>query len=178
MFMMGDNPILITGSAKCLYDDIKEARKSYPSAPIMAINESGIWLDENIEHWFSFHGESLLGWKAQRDARFGNKDIVLHTIKGRSSGPITAWSFSLGGSSALGAVLVALALGYSPVILCGCPLDNSGYIHGNSKLNSNFLNEVSGPEEKRWLSHIEYFNGRVKSMSGRTKEWLGSVFSR
>jgi hypothetical protein len=73
--------------------------------------------------------------------------------------------------SGLFGAVVALAMGYAPVILAGCPEDDGGHFYDPPGESGDYL---SGGNAAAWLWHREQvFAGRVKSLSGRTREWLG-----
>ena len=80
------------------------------------------------------------------------------------------------GSSALPACYVGLALGYESILLAGVPLDDTGHFFDppedhhlrKDRKWSNFTNEA---QEYIWRN--ARLDGRVKSFSGRSREWLG-----
>jgi len=68
-------------------------------------------------------------------------------------------------------------LGYEEIILCGIPLDDAGHDGEPPWRRTNFTREVAGqinnPENRFWKeARLKVFEGRVRSMSGRTREWL------
>ncbi len=83
------------------------------------------------------------------------------------------WPWTKHGTSGLGAILTALALGYEEIVLCGMPLDESGHNGEPPWRKCGFLNEVPDADPHWRLAIDLAFGGKVKSMSGRTKEWLG-----
>ncbi len=73
----------------------------------------------------------------------------------------------------MGAILVALALGYEGVVVAGMPLDNGPHNGEPPWRVSNVGGEVSD-DDTHWKRAIDLaFKGRVKSLSGRTRGWLG-----
>ena len=66
------------------------------------------------------------------------------------------------GSSAITGTIAALRLGYKKVLLCGCPLEGKAP-EGNPY-------EAFQPG---WVAKKDIFEGRVKSVSGWTKKFLG-----
>ena len=74
-------------------------------------------------------------------------------------------------SSVFGAIYVGLAVGFERIILCGCPLDNTGHYYDPPGMETRF--------EEWTLDYLhtvgrEAFRGRVLSMSGNTAKILGS----
>lgn len=175
--------LLIVGPARCVWDDLETVHPS--SFEVMAINDIGIHLPMPIEHWFSCHGDRLHLWRQCRKPRFRVMDrdqIKLHTCIG-SHQHVHTWPWPGHGSSGLNAIYTGLALGYDNIVLAGVPLDSSGHYfnppddHPLKRLDprpnwSNFENEG---KERVWLNARDrVFHGRVKSLSGRTRDWLGS----
>ena len=70
-------------------------------------------------------------------------------------------------------VLIALAMGYERIMLAGIPLDNRGYCYAPPNNQSMFESETLENEWKE--ARDEVFRDRVRSFSGRTREWLGEV---
>ena len=80
-----------------------------------------------------------------------------------------------------------LHLGYDRVILCGCPLDASGYFEGESKKGraiGHDCRRVGDPSQNLHRTIENYrdkfaklakgeFKGKVFSMSGLTRKLLG-----
>lgn len=84
------------------------------------------------------------------------------------------WPWGGYGTSGLGASLVGLALGYDTVVLAGIPLDNSPHNGEPPWRKCTFATEPPGKVNHNWERAIKLaFQGRVKSLSGRTREWLG-----
>jgi len=77
--------------------------------------------------------------------------------------------------------------GYDPVIMCGCPLDSSGYFEGESVKGAGISHDcrrVGDPDQDVHRTIINYrdkfqklangiFKDKVFSMSGLTRHWLG-----
>ncbi|MHC5035111.1 MAG: hypothetical protein ACYTFZ_08750 [Planctomycetota bacterium] len=90
---------------------------------------------------------------------------------GAETSGFVVWEFNGQGSSGAGAVLAGLAMGYEDVLLAGMPLDDSGHFYDPPYIRSNFLAEA---QERYWtMLRDSVFEGRVRSMSGRSREYLG-----
>lgn len=77
-----------------------------------------------------------------------------------------------GGGSAWDARKLAAGMGFSPVILCGCPLDTSGHV--GSHAFGSFMHREDIVEDLRegLAADTEWHEGAF-SMSGWTREVLG-----
>lgn len=164
-------PALVCGAAWCLHEDLKYARKTYPNASVIAVN--GASGELKAQFLYSKHPSRMPQW-IERQKQFGN-DFTVHGSKYQPNMPWIQywWSDARGGGgSAWGARKLATLLGFSPVILCGAPLDPGGY--------------ASSPIAKlmRRQDVIDRFREEIKadidwhenvfSMSGWTKEFLSS----
>lgn len=176
--------LLILGDARCVWDDVaqwaKPGRRGTIDFPghVMAVNMIGLYI-ENLDHWYSNDGRWL---KRLCDARRPEwakwyPRPQLHSVQ--TVDGVTHWPFSGAGSSGLNAARVGATL-YEEVILAGIPLDDSGHNGEPPWKVTNFTNEVAPQvrceENLIWkTARINDFGGRVRSMSGRTRDWLGPV---
>jgi hypothetical protein len=137
--------MLVVGSAPCLYDDVEEALKLRPFASLMLINGACTAL-ENVEHVLAGHEEKAEFFAAARHKVFPHAPPWrLHgcTMKHRANEmkslcpSVTDWwpfEQGIGSTSASKAAKIAkYHLGFDEVILCGSPLDDSGYFLGEGK---------------------------------------------
>lgn len=177
--------IVVCGAARCLWDDLAALPLvADPSwAHVMAVKQSGMYLPFRFQHWAGAHGERFQymvpmrregyyfkGMNSQQRGVHPQKlGAVIHSEK---AWPLVdyVWVSRMTGTSALFATRIALALGYGEVILCGVPLDTSGRFYDAPWDKGIDLNVV---DMKEWEAFLPAFDGRVKSMSGRTRELLG-----
>ena len=68
--------------------------------------------------------------------------------------------------------MVGLALGYERIIIAGIPLDGNGHFFDPPGA---ITKQFTGTNIKmEWdNARDKYFNGRVKSLSGNSRDWLG-----
>jgi hypothetical protein len=190
--------LLAAGSAPCVAEDLERARAMFPFADTMTIN-GACQLVERAEHLLAGHTDKAELFVAARRRAFPDAPPCrVHANCAASKHPapkhlypsVTDWwgpEFSSGATSAGKAALIGLALGYESVILCGCPMDGSGYAPGESEGIPQFaaVQRVGDPAKqkastiRRYYGTMEQlakttFRGRVFSMSGKTKEWLGA----
>jgi len=145
----------------------------------MAINRAGVDVPGRLDHWVSMDNAFFIYGLYLRGRRFENGDVVpsyvgeVHTQWGRAEISVRhhKWKFSpTGGSSTLFALKVALVMGFSRIVLCGCPMDGQGHYYDSPVLVSGatYWDTESSPE---WDT-ID-FQGKVRSMSGVTRERFG-----
>ena len=169
-------PLLIMGGARCIWDDEKRLG-DWPHHR-MAVNDIGQHYHGTIRHWCSLHPEYFSGWMAYRMGHnYGNRGYVhTHTARGRKGEEHCDFRWpilDIGGSSGLFAVFVALFMGYAPLVLAGMPMDGQGHYFDPPHTDQSQL--AGRPEAIVWAQARDtVFEGRVKSMSGRTRDWLGA----
>lgn len=146
-----------------------------PGWDFLVVNKLGETFPGAIEHWYS-NSTSALGrfMRARRDEYSKEFAPPMHSHS-CEIGASWLWPWPAGGTSGLGAVLTGIGLGYEPIVLCGMPLDNGPHNGEPHWRGTKFLTEAP-PEDKHWRLAIDkVLKGRVRSMSGRTREWLGDA---
>jgi hypothetical protein len=143
---------------------------------VMAVNAVGMHLNR-FEHWYTTHPEYIGIWRAARKVYFDEPDnAVVHCKQGGVTGvpwPISGRYAALSGETAC---IVACELGYTDIILAGIPADGKGHYYP-APIENGWKTPYDHGEDYalnrwRWLRD-NYFNGRVKSLSGNTKDILG-----
>lgn len=168
---------LVLGGAKCLWDDIAAAREILGDLPfsVVACNDAGAAWSGPLDIWASLHPELMSKWVETRRIRGYEpaRQYAYHEdmrVEPRAN-IVTPYHFERthqSASSGIFAAKVAMEQGYR-AILCGVPL-SFGQAH--------FFDSA---EWKGAPSFVEGFKqaapfllGRVKSMSGKTREVLGA----
>jgi len=195
-------PCVVVGSAGCVWDDLERlgARPDrifegqyLPQFGCVTVNDMVMHYPGRVYHAYSNDRWMLGKWAGARRPLYrshvdDSQKIYLHCYQGSQD---NVWPWPGHGSSGLGAVFTALALGYDPVIICGVPLDDSNHYFEPPRTKANFTREVppvknrkpqmigrfglTGEEPSYWENAARVvFQGRVKSMSGRTRELLGA----
>ena len=164
--------LLIMGGARCVWEDLEAIGKF--DGHKMAVNDIGSHYHGGIRHWVTLHPDYMAGWmKYRMGHNYGNRGHVqTHSLKHH---PDIAhyWPLEeIGGSSGLAAVLIGLLLGYSEIVLAGIPMDGQGHYFDPPKGRSAL--DGTGQDQPWFWCRDNVFNGRVKSMSGKTKGWLGA----
>lgn len=146
---------------------------------VMVVNNLGITFPGWIHHWYSNQPRIIRNAEAARrdeyKAEFSG-GWKTHSIR---EGADYRWPWGGHGTSGLGATLVGVGLGYDRIVLCGLPLDDgphNGEPHWRRTIigSRETAGRQSDGKDSHWKRAIELaFDGKVKSMSGRTREWLG-----
>jgi len=169
---------IVLGGAECVWEDVSRWEygtygASWP-AIIVAANDIGCHFPD-VDHWASFHVDKFKGWMQLREAKGYARPRA--TWGWRVGHPVdyvvSPWS---GGSSGMLATQVALALGCSKVILCGMPMTATAHFPESQEFDAN--QTVWSESDGHWRSWVRvheegWFEGRVRSMSGRTRQLLG-----
>lgn len=155
----------------------------------MAVKSAGLFLPFKLQHWAGQHGERFQCMVPLRGYHL-YKGIKLHPeakcmVHSEKAWPLVThvWPGKVHGTSSLFATRVALALGYTEVVLCGIPLDGTGRFYDMPGANGGGLGaEAASGRTIELLDMSEWqrcakqvFDGRVKSMSGKTRELLGGI---
>lgn len=170
---------LVAATGRCLWDDIEKF--DYSGMDIMAVKDAVIHFPDPVHHAFSQHADQLVPMIEIRNlrnpsARRQNNAIIGHTSVDTRFPSLHAWNLPGHGTSTLGAVYVALALGYKRVVIAGAPLDDSGHYFDPPGFKTHFEKRIPDKEKgpKFWeLVYQDVFKGRVRSLSGRTRDLLG-----
>lgn len=183
--------LVICGDASCVWDDLerlglrcdhRRGSVATDQYDIMTVNKMVEVMPADIEHAYSNEPTLLNKFIAARRSEYtlefkGPKHT--HSVR---EGVDHKWPWCGQGTSALGATIVGVGLGYDQIILCGIPLDDGPHNGEPPWRKTAFAtSEACGPKDAgfnglntHWKRAIELgFDGKVKSMSGRTKIWLG-----
>lgn len=179
---------LVLGGAQSVWDDIAalEAVVGRWRGPVLAINNiacerdlrTGQAWERRIDHLCTLHAEKVALWRRKRRelvislGRSPEWDVYETWSCGRRTAVDRHYSGITGGSSGLYAVSVALHLGFERVVLAGVPMTNE---------RNAFRDEAQWKAFRRytdaWVDRsrnaLPLLAGRVRSMSGWTREILG-----
>jgi len=171
--------VVVCGDAACIWDDLERfgcrsdngiAKRGWDFFTVNRLVET---FPGRVEHCYS-----NVAWVIRRHIR-ARRDEYAHEFgpplvsHSRTAGTDFIWSWHGGGTSGLGAILTALALGYDEIVLAGMPLDNGPHNGEPPWRRTRFTTEVNDRDE-HWQRAIELaFEDRVRSLSGRTRDWLG-----
>jgi hypothetical protein len=196
--------MLVVGSAPCVHEDVGRALAMRPFASLMLVNGACTAI-ENAEHVLAGHEEKAEFFARERRERFPNAPPWrLHAcchphrrdMMAKMFPSVTDWhphEIGTGATSASKAAKLAMIMGATEVILCGCPMNQEGYFHGEAKVPQHIMCNRIGDfgmafndkvpvqetriikgyrERLRILAQTE-FKDKVFSMSGFTRDQLG-----
>jgi hypothetical protein len=147
----------------------------------MTVNKLLETFPGDIEHCYSNEPNTLLTFLASRRTEYKREFNAPQNSHSISRGTKYVWPFGGHGTSGLGAVLVCIGLGYERIVVCGMPLDNS---HHNGEPawrkchfeSSEAAGSVGDGVNHHWkVARDLAFQGKVRAMSGRTRDWLGDA---
>ena len=168
---------VVLGAADCMLHDVQRiAQWGYTMRPtIIAVNDAGwVWPDA-LDHWVSLHGEHFPGWQRKRLDSGASMSYDTWT-RPKDDGVKTThrlghWGV---GSSGLYAITVAFHLGIDRVVLCGVPMEARPHIANHEKYGADdWPQSEVDIHRPGWEHHIDKLEGRVKSVSGWTRDLLG-----
>lgn len=162
---------LVLGGAQCLHEDVAAAQKLFKADIIVAVKDIGItW--PHVDYWATFHPERLPKELAQRRAAGLPDPKKVYTYRLRVPDKLNIPMQIIdtkGGSSGMMGTEVALLVA-DKVVLCGIPLDPKQKHYRRPKKEGWPAALVY---RKAWKAAYPKLKGRVRSMSGWTKELLG-----
>ena len=171
--------IVVCADADCIWDDLERFGCRTGNEvdkwgwDFLTVNRLVATFPGRIDHAYSNSGNVLNRCVASRRDEyineFGPPDVTHSTTPGTDH----VWPWHGGGTSGLWAIITALALGYSQVVLAGMPLDNGPH-NGEPHWRATHIAHEAAVGDLHWQRAMALaFKGRVKSLSGRTRDWLG-----
>jgi hypothetical protein len=168
---------LIIGSGPTVANDIARFHADgYSSSPhvVIAVNEIAIHL-KRLDHWATLHGEKLSRWIDRRRATLGLDSSLVSLWAADTGMPAPAgtrvlpydWGGMGSGSSGLFAVRVAFRLRAGIICLAGVPMTPDGHWNDPTPWKDH------GGAVAAWIAAEPQLRGRVRSLSGWTREFLG-----
>lgn len=180
--------LVVAGDAACVWDDLERfgcrdnaGRGAVRKAgwDFLTVNKLVETFPGNVEHCYSNEPQLLMKFIAARRNEYTREFSCALQTHSCNTGARWRWPWGGHGTSALGATLVGIGLGYEKIVLCGIPLDDGPHNGEPHWRKCGFRNEASGSKDDdrnhHWRRAIDLaFGGKVRSMSGRTRAWLGS----
>ena len=157
---------VIVGSGRDMWQDHEKIKDK--GFDIMGVNVGGQFIPR-VTHLFSWHCVQISAIAAFRKQEFYGQEFLTHSVR---SHPGIDWVWHLSGGasmSGISAIDLCWLLGYRSIILCGVPMDDSGYFYGRPK-NPEVCDKWRREEVVRLKTK---FGDHVKSLSGYTKEIFG-----
>lgn len=166
---------LILGGADSIWDDASAALDLFQPDIVLAVNDIGTAWAGSLDHWCTLHPERMVAWRALRDRR-GLPAAGVHVAHSDSYDGIDRatpylWpGMTASGSSGLFAVKVALEAGADRVVLAGVPMSREGAHFFDALPWTDRDSFMSG-----WREAMPFIAGKVKSMSGWTRNTFGAL---
>ena len=170
---------IVVGRSAGALAEYEEARSLLPNAVVIVVGAIGVDFPHQIDHWVTFHAGNFLLWMGQRSLRGFSPAVVYWgaLYRGREmgvhdcAGLAVNYVPSVGGSSGfLAAHQVALCeLRCERVLMAGVPMTVEGGHYGDA-----FLWDEALVYRQTWIERVGELRSKVRSMSGWTRELLGS----
>jgi hypothetical protein len=162
-------PCNLIGSARCVWEDLRDS--PYKEAPSVGCNDAGVYAPRML-HWVSMHKEFFEPAVALRRYHYPDEPFITHAWKKNARAVDYVWfSDIVPDTSGCFGVMMALMFGFSPVIMCGIPLDDSGRFHA-PHTESRVGAYVTTNDTWAWLKREH--GRKIRSMSGRSRELFGA----
>lgn len=180
---------LVVGTHPCWHDDLEAALAAYPDADLIAVNDATQLI--RAKHLVTAHDENLHRFIAGHLNKWGNDLPIIHVREQgvKDDGVMKyVWPAMVGGGSAPFAAAIALHIGYSLAVLCGCPMDGGGgYAAGGDDEGDRFNPRLGYIDSKHsmvgcWRHNLREMKAknpelaeRIRSVSGYSKEFFGGI---
>lgn len=152
---------IIVGSAACVWDDFSRCPKG---VPIIVVNRMiGDFPLEPL-------AGATLHWDRVEEFKSGRNCFVYSRAEGPGVSSVLLPPLAWHGTSGLYAIWVALHLGFSDILLAGIPLDESPHYYTE---DASTIGKFLPHYKEGWLNAENSLAGKVRSMSGWTRELLG-----
>lgn len=165
--------LLVIGSASCVWDDL--ARYDYQGHDLMAVNDMMMHFPGRLDYGATCHPEKLPGWTFFQGFEASKKSWPPMETHSHINYHAVNWYWPIhrdGGTSGLFGVTVGLLMGYDQIVIAGIPCDDSPrFFDPPNKNHQQFKRDTVLREWQEAAALL--FKGKVKSLSGRTKELLG-----
>lgn len=181
---VGENRTLfIVGPAKNVWEDWEDCR--WLPADILTVNDMLAYLPEPVNYACSVHDDRLMAWYGVRRLIYAQTPTVRLISPNRRDGidqtvrflDADLQPFMRGSSiesSGVYAMCVGLVLGYTRIILAGCPGDGRGHLYYPPYRPCQGYADAGAQQawERAMTGHHEIAE-RVRSCSGMTRDLLG-----
>lgn len=167
-------PLLVMGAGRCLWDDLERVSHLHWRGAKMPVNLTGAFYGRPFDHWATLHSDRYASMIERHRSLCGLRPEQLPPIHDHKDGRLAkhVWRIDrLNGSSALFAATIGLCMGYTPIVLAGCPMDNTGHFYDPPWRDTNF--DVDHVRDAWGRAAPVLIEHGVRSLSGRTRDWLG-----
>lgn len=161
---------LVIGSANTLEDDYRRARELFTPDLIIGCNHAARDHPGPLDHWVTMHPDLFPLWLGQRRRRnLPDPGRFWHARHRPVPAQIESTAIeSWGGSSGMLCIAVALELKCDRVVLAGVPMHKKFHHFDDPRPW-----QEARAYRQAWEARAPMLRGRVKSMSGWTRDLLG-----
>ena len=177
---LSGRPAIVAGSGKGVFEEVQRTTRIMREPVIFAVNDVGVLLP-HIDHFVSHHTPRLVHWvNIRRDptgGSYGNTDFNVHDSGLYGAADWCQWTgltpkMSLSG---LFAAQIAYLMGCVPIVLAGCPTDDTPRFWETEYKTCNVGYEKTQKTFQQELYFKPEFKRVLRSMSGWSKEFLGGI---
>lgn len=173
---------VVCGSAETVFDDMKIIER-LDNPIVFAVNAVGMFLPK-VDHWVSLHADHLGAWKAVRWLQAHDQERTKYHAETARPFIDYVWEglrplFCLSGYFAM---QVAHIMGAELIVLCGCPGDGTrSFFSQKARTDFFYGGGVNGSDKgvreqvEHEMKRLPSFKLKVRSMSGWTREYFGSL---
>lgn len=168
--------LLVLGGGRSVWRDIDAVGQIEDVWDVMCVNDIMAYYQGVVLHGVTLHVEYMPGWMTfRRGHAFGyGRHVFTHSDRQAGGFPECTWKLdNLGGTSSMYGIFIGLVMGYEKILLAGIPMDGSGHFFDPPGDKTAGMFDNSSQKNVWWWARDNIFKGRVKSMSGNTREWLG-----
>lgn len=170
---------LVLGGGAGVFEEVAETEVQF--GPdwwdiVVAANDVACHWPRRLDAWCTLHPEKLGAWRETREAN-GHPPATEHVARHGKGGPAIDRTIRhpfRNGSSGLLAVAVAMDLGATRIVCCGVPMERTAYFAESTVHPDGKVFNGADSHWKQWQRHAARLDGKVKSMSGRTRTLLGA----
>lgn len=170
-----DKPLMVVGAGRCTWEDVLTYWDMNIKSDVMLINDAILHYPMKPGylpiHAACYDVGRVNIYRELRKAKLNHKDIITHSVGEPAD---VVWKVKNVSSSLSGnfSAVIGLAMGYKRIVLCGCPEDNSGHYWDSLATHPKHDFGVKCIHF-HWTDNEALFMGRVRSMSGWTREFFG-----
>lgn len=179
--------LVIVADSECVWRDLEafgcrsdrgRGKVEKQGWDFLTVNKMVETFPGTIEHCYSNEPSFLRKCIAARRQEYTREFEGPRHVHSITPGADWVWPFGGHGTSGLGAALCGVGLGYDEIVICGMPLDDGPHNGEPHWRKTAFAtSEAAGGKRTDRNPHWERaialaFEGKVTSMSGRTRKWI------
>ena len=174
---MAENVCLVVGCHPCYKDDMEAALKLYPDAKICAVNHATELV--RADYLATVHGNHIPHFLAA--SSFDIDPIIIQQDNDLSGDIGKKVNIPTHGGSGPFAAAAMVLEGFDLAVMCGCPVTGTGGYAQKAYIAKDWKQQKPDLIRKWYNAMCEYKHnhpeiaGKIRSMSGNTKEIFGGL---